>query len=179
MYYNIILGSMLFAEEAKLASSFWDRFLHPGLWKPLQLATIYLFFSNVLSGVPYSQYLLEVTERIKDDTPISAEWAVVSTLQSHYDHVICVLYVYNNTLNIFFSTLRSPCTRRAASPETYSPFCWWTSWGRGACCCRPSGCVRCPSCSSESSDCFSALPTTRPGPNWFYFSWPWSARQWA
>lgn len=120
-----------FAEEATQASSFRDRFSHPELWKPLKLAVIYLFFSNVLSGVPYSQYLLKVTGTIKDDTPITAEWAVVSTLHTiGNDHPR-----YTKRLTYFCSILRSPCTRRAASPETYSPYCWSTSWERGACCC--------------------------------------------
>lgn len=52
-----------------------SNFSHPGLWKPLKLMIIYIFFSNIMSGVPYMPDLVDVFHMF--NTPISPAWATV------------------------------------------------------------------------------------------------------
>lgn len=68
----------MFTEEAKNISSKSDRFSHPGMWKPLKLMLIYIFFSNILCGVPYTPDLEDV---IKEVNPaVDSSWTMVITI---------------------------------------------------------------------------------------------------
>lgn len=63
------------SEEAKQKkTSIRGSFSHPGLWIPLRLMLIYIFFSNVMSGVPYAPYLMHVFKSFK--TQADPAWAM-------------------------------------------------------------------------------------------------------
>ncbi|XP_015365255.1 PREDICTED: facilitated trehalose transporter Tret1-2 homolog [Diuraphis noxia] len=61
-------------EEAKQKPSALGSFSHPGLWSPLKLMLIYIFFSNVMSGVPYAPYLIHVFSSFK--TQVEPAWVM-------------------------------------------------------------------------------------------------------
>jgi len=62
------------SEEANQKTSSLDSFSHPGLWSPLKLMLIYIFFSNIMSGVPYAPYLLNIFSSF--DTQVEPAWAM-------------------------------------------------------------------------------------------------------
>ncbi|XP_060868753.1 facilitated trehalose transporter Tret1-2 homolog [Metopolophium dirhodum] len=63
------------SEEAKQKNtSILGSFSHPGLRSPLKLMLIYIFFSNVMSGVPYAPYLMHVFKSFK--TQAEPAWAM-------------------------------------------------------------------------------------------------------
>lgn len=51
-------------------------FMQPETIKPLQMLIIFIFFANVLSGMPYTPYLLSIFETF--NAPFQAAWATVS-----------------------------------------------------------------------------------------------------
>lgn len=75
LYYNINCCVFLtgFSEEAKQKSL--GSFSHPGLWSPLKLMLIYIFFSNIMSGVPYAPYLMNIFASF--NTQVEPAWAMV------------------------------------------------------------------------------------------------------
>lgn len=56
-----------------------NNFVEPEMLKPLQLMTVFIFFSNLMSGVPFTPYLIHVFDTFK--VPIDSAWAMVS---EHY-----------------------------------------------------------------------------------------------
>jgi hypothetical protein len=53
-----------------------NRFTEPETLKPLILLMVLIFFINILSGIPYTPYLLSVFEKF--EVPLSPAWATVS-----------------------------------------------------------------------------------------------------
>uniref|UniRef100_A0A2H8TSE1 Facilitated trehalose transporter Tret1 n=1 Tax=Melanaphis sacchari TaxID=742174 RepID=A0A2H8TSE1_9HEMI len=62
------------SEEAKKKSSSIGSFSHPGLWNPLKLMLVYILFSNIMSGVPYVPYLMNIFTSF--NTRVEPAWAM-------------------------------------------------------------------------------------------------------
>lgn len=76
----IILHFFSFADDAdnrvrRLESS-WHQLFKPDVLKPFRLILVYFFFANILSGVPYGPYLVDVFTAFGAD--VDVEWTIVS-----------------------------------------------------------------------------------------------------
>ncbi|XP_050548149.1 facilitated trehalose transporter Tret1-like [Daktulosphaira vitifoliae] len=60
--------------ETENLGSVWRQLIQPDVIKPFRLLVFYFFFSNLLSGVPYSPYLIEVFTRF--GAPVNVEWTI-------------------------------------------------------------------------------------------------------
>jgi len=58
------------------SESSWKQLLQPDVLKPFRLLLIYFFFSNLLSGVPFAPYLVEVFMTFGAD--VDVQWTIVS-----------------------------------------------------------------------------------------------------
>ncbi|VVC39589.1 Sugar transporter, conserved site,Major facilitator superfamily domain,Major facilitator, sugar [Cinara cedri] len=67
------VSSSTTTEEPKKKTNSWISFSHPGLWKPLKFMMIYIFFSNIMSGVPFTPYLVDIFRTYS--STVDAEWA--------------------------------------------------------------------------------------------------------
>jgi len=72
--------------------------MQPDVLRPFRLLLIYFFFSNLLSGVPFGPYLVEVF--LKFGANVDAQWTVVSNLRrilknlSTYLCYLAYLFIY-------------------------------------------------------------------------------------
>lgn len=76
---SILKMSKLFSGEKREMSPIKDllyRFIEPEMLKPLQLLMIMIFFTNLLSGIPYTPYLISVFDKFQGS--FHPAWATVS-----------------------------------------------------------------------------------------------------
>lgn len=60
------------------SNSSWKQLLQPDVLKPFRLLLVYFFFSNLLSGVPFAPYLVEVFKKFGAD--VDVQWTVAFSL---------------------------------------------------------------------------------------------------
>lgn len=75
-------------DDDRNSESSWKQLFQPSVMKPFRLMLIYFFFSNLLSGTPYSPYLVEVFTKF--DTGVDVNWTVVSV-----NHGVCKRFSKN------------------------------------------------------------------------------------
>lgn len=54
----------------------WRQVTKPEVIRPFCLIVLYFFFSNLISGVPFSPYLVTVFTEF--NAPVAVEWTIVS-----------------------------------------------------------------------------------------------------
>lgn len=57
-------------------SAAWRQLTKPEVIRPFCLIVLYFFFSNLMSGVPFSPYLVTVFTEF--NAPVAVEWTIVS-----------------------------------------------------------------------------------------------------
>lgn len=82
-YYKIIFNYFFFLDEKNdenYSESFWKQLLQPDVLRPFRLLLMYFLFSNILSGVPYAPYLIEVFTIFGAN--VDVEWTIVSLINN-------------------------------------------------------------------------------------------------
>lgn len=72
--YNPTFYSFIGDASDNLESS-WLQLFKPDVLKPFRLILVYFFFANILSGVPYGPYLVQVFNTFGAD--VDVEWTIV------------------------------------------------------------------------------------------------------
>ncbi|XP_050432006.1 facilitated trehalose transporter Tret1-like [Adelges cooleyi] len=100
------------------------------LWKPLTLMVVFIFFSNIMSGVPYTPYLLSIFKILK--TPFDSAWAMtVYTGFAIIGNVLTIFMVHKFGKRFLVLLSYSVCSISYIGIGvigTYAPVCLLTSW---------------------------------------------------
>jgi len=75
------------------------RFIEPETMKPLRLLMIMIFFTNLLSGIPYTPYLISVFDTFQ--VSFHPAWATVSQYLI-YSLLNRVHFIYTRCLRLQF-----------------------------------------------------------------------------
>lgn len=76
MYNSTIYNFIDDKNDKEDLESSWRQLFRPDVLKPFRLLLIYFFFANILSGVPYSPYLVKVFTTF--GAGVDVEWTIVS-----------------------------------------------------------------------------------------------------